>query len=88
MANPPLAFAQTFDLVRLSKAKAVVDISPEIIRRLHQQGRLAPYRLGGAIFFSASELSAAIRCNPVSLERMKELAPMPDEVIKKSNCCR
>jgi hypothetical protein len=52
--------AHSFDLVRLSSSKAIVDISPNTIRKYHDQG-LQFYRQGKAVFFSKSELEEFIR---------------------------
>jgi hypothetical protein len=47
-------------MVRLSKSKAAVDVSPNTIRSYNRAG-LPLYKLGKAIFFSRSELIAFIR---------------------------
>ena len=44
-----------FDLARLSKSKATVDVSPNTIRAYAKEG-LALYRKGKAVFFSKTEL--------------------------------
>src|SRR5215831_6377562 len=51
-----------FDLVRLTKAKKEVDISPNTIREYARQG-LNLYRQGKAVFFSRAELATFIRSN-------------------------
>jgi hypothetical protein len=50
----------SFDLVRISRAKKAVDLSPNTIRAYALEG-LALYRKGRALFFSRSELAAHIR---------------------------
>jgi hypothetical protein len=52
--------AQSFDLCRLTKSKATVDICSNTIRQYATQG-LNLYRRGKAVFFSKSELAAFIR---------------------------
>ena len=49
-----------FDLCRLSRAKAIVDVSPNTIRAYAKDG-LNIYRRGKAAFFSKTELAAFIR---------------------------
>jgi hypothetical protein len=49
-----------FDLVRLTKAKKLVDLSPNTIRAYSIQG-LSLYRKGRAVFFSRAELDRFIR---------------------------
>jgi hypothetical protein len=49
-----------FDMVRLTKAKRAVDLSPNTIRAYSRQG-LGLYRMGRAVFFSRAELDAFIR---------------------------
>lgn len=44
-----------FDLVRLSKSKKEVDLSPNTIRAYFQRG-LPYYKMGKAIFFSRIQL--------------------------------
>lgn len=50
----------SFDLIRLSKSKAVVDISSNTIRAYNRDG-LPLYRRGKAVFFSKSELEQFLR---------------------------
>lgn len=50
----------SFDLIRLTKAKAAVDLSPNTIRAYARDG-LSIYRKGRAVFFSRSELELHIR---------------------------
>jgi hypothetical protein len=52
--------AGNFDMVRLSKSKATVDLSPNTIRNFAEQG-LRLYRHGKMVFFSKTELAALIR---------------------------
>jgi hypothetical protein len=54
-----------FDLFRLSKSKAVVDISSNTLRAYNKQG-LPFYHRGKAIFVSKSELASFIRFAPTS----------------------
>lgn len=49
-----------FDLFRLTKAKQVVDLSPNTIRSYSKQG-LPLYRRGRVVFVSKAELHAFIR---------------------------
>ncbi len=53
-----------FDLFRLTKAKATVDLAPNTLRAYHAQG-LPFYRRGKAVFVSKAELHAFIRGNQV-----------------------
>jgi hypothetical protein len=53
---------QSFDLVRLTKAKKTVDLSPNTIRAYARRG-LNLYRNGKCVFFSKAELEAFIRSN-------------------------
>jgi hypothetical protein len=48
------------DLVRISKSKKIVDVSPNVIRKMAAQG-LRTYNMGKARFFSRSEFEAFIR---------------------------
>jgi hypothetical protein len=48
------------DLVRISKSKKIVDVSPNVIRKMATQG-LRTYNMGKARFFSRSEFEAFIR---------------------------
>ncbi len=52
--------SQSFDLFRLTKAKATVDLAPNTLRAYHAQG-LPFYRKGKAVFISKIELNAFIR---------------------------
>jgi hypothetical protein len=52
--------SNSFEMVRLSKAKREVDLSSNTIRAYAKQG-LALYRKGRAVFFSREELSMFIR---------------------------
>lgn len=52
------------DLFRLSKSKAVVDISSNTIRGYNRDG-LKFYKVGRAVFVSKSELDAFIRSKAV-----------------------
>ena len=52
-----------FDLFRLSKSKAEVDISPNTLRAYNQQG-LPFYHRGKAIFVSKAELATFIMYAP------------------------
>jgi hypothetical protein len=49
-----------FDLFRLSKSKAVVDISPNTLRSYNRDG-LPFYKQGKAVFVSRTELDRFIR---------------------------
>lgn len=49
-----------FDLVRITKSKAIVDVSPNTIRTYSKQG-LPLYKCSKSLFFSRSELAAFIR---------------------------
>ena len=50
----------TFDLFRLSKSKAVVDLAPNTIRAYFMEG-LPFYKRGKAIFVSRTEVEAFLR---------------------------
>ena len=50
---------QSFDLVRVTRAKKEVDLSPNTIRAYAREG-LPTYRKGRAVFFSRSELNTFI----------------------------
>jgi hypothetical protein len=52
------------DLVRISRSKKVVDVSPNIIRKMAGQG-LPLYNLGKARFFSRSEFEQFIRAGVI-----------------------
>lgn len=54
------ANSNSFDLVRISRAKKEVDLSPNTIRAYALEG-LNLYRKGRALFFSRSELADHIR---------------------------
>lgn len=58
--NPNNANGQSFDLFRLSKSKAVVDICPNTLREYSKQG-LKFYKRGKAVFVSKTELEQFIR---------------------------
>ena len=60
---------QNFDLFRLTKSKATVDLAPNTLRAYHDQG-LPFYRRGKAVFISKSELDAFIR-NPAAFQARK-----------------
>lgn len=49
-----------FEMVRLSRAKAVLDVCPNTLRSYAKQG-LPLYRMGRAVFVSKTELAAFIR---------------------------
>ena len=49
-----------FDMFRLSRSKATVDVSPNTLRA-YFDGGLPFYRRGKAVFVSKSELAAFIR---------------------------
>ncbi|KAB2666362.1 MAG: hypothetical protein DVB31_08630 [Verrucomicrobia bacterium] len=51
---------QSFDLVRIAKAKRECDISSNTIRAYARQG-LRLYKVGKAVWFSRFELAAFIR---------------------------
>ena len=55
--------AGSFDLFRLSKSKAVVDVSPNTLRAYFKAG-LNFYKRGKAIFVSRAEVDAFIRNGP------------------------
>jgi hypothetical protein len=52
---------QSFDLVRIGRAKKAVDISDVTIRAWAARGWLHIYKVGKASFFSKSELESVIR---------------------------
>jgi hypothetical protein len=54
----------SIDLFRLSKSKAVVDISSNTIRGYNREG-LRFYKVGRAVFVSKSELDQFIRSKAV-----------------------
>ena len=51
----------SFDLVRISHSKAILDISPNTLRAYARDGGLAIYKKGKAAFVSRQELAAYIR---------------------------
>jgi hypothetical protein len=51
----------SLDLFRISRAKKLVDLSPNTIRKLHRECGLRIYFSGGASWVSRSELEAVIR---------------------------
>ena len=55
---------EPFDLFRLSKSKAVVDVCPNTLRAFHRKG-LPFYRRGRAVFVSRSDLASFIRSNGI-----------------------
>lgn len=55
IANAPAAPPTNFDLVRLTKSKREVDLSPNTIRAYGELG-LRLHRVGKAVFFSRTEL--------------------------------
>ena len=57
--DPPTSTNSSFDLFRLSKSKAVVDISPNTLRAYNKQGLPFSHR-GKAIFASKSALAKFI----------------------------
>ena len=57
LQNPP---APSFDLFRLSKSKAAVDLSPNTIRNYARMG-LRLFRIGKSVFISKAELDSFIR---------------------------
>lgn len=56
----PTAAPISFDLFRLSKGKATVDVSVTALRDYHRRG-LPFYRQGKAVFISKTELERFIR---------------------------
>ena len=52
--------AASFDLVRLTKSKDIVDVCPNTIRAFAKRG-LRIYKAGKAAFFSKAELADFIR---------------------------
>ena len=54
---------QSWEMVRLTKSKKAVDVSPNTIRAYARDG-LALYRKGRAVFFSRTELEKFIRSSP------------------------
>jgi hypothetical protein len=72
-----IAFQQTgsFDLFRLSKSKAAVDLAPNTLRAYFKDG-LNFYKRGKAIFVSRTEVDAYIRKGP-------QPAPSPEPMIQR-----
>ena len=62
MNNQNQNAAAGFDLCRLSKSKALVDLAPNTIRSYAKEG-LSLYRKGRAVFFSRAELDQFIRAS-------------------------
>jgi hypothetical protein len=58
---------QSFDLFRLTKSKAAVDLAPNTLRKFNAQG-LAFYRRGRAVFVSKAELETFIRVGPAAFK--------------------
>lgn len=54
-----------FDLFRLSKSKASVDVSPNCLRAMNRAG-LPFYRHGKCVFISRTELAAFIRARTLA----------------------
>ena len=65
VAGKPQRQDSCFDLFRLSKSKAVVDISSNTLRSYNKQG-LPFYHRGKAIFVSKTELASFIRFAPAA----------------------
>ena len=59
-ANEVQPLPETFDMVRLSKSKERVDLSPNTVRGYSRNG-LRLYRHGKSVFFSQAELCGYIR---------------------------
>jgi hypothetical protein len=55
----------SFSMVRLQKAKRIVDLCPNTIREYSRQG-LPLYRMGKAGFFNTAELEAFIRAKAMT----------------------
>jgi len=55
------------DMLRLSRSKQTVDISPNTIRKFARRG-LNLYRQGSAVFFSRAELEDFIKRNGAKVE--------------------
>ena len=60
MSAPTIDADNGFDLFRLSRAKEVVDISPNTLRKFNGDG-LQFYRRGSAVFVSKADLSMFLR---------------------------
>jgi hypothetical protein len=58
--TPTTPAPESFDLVRISKAKEVCDVAPNSIRNYAKLG-LRIYRAGKSTFFSKMELAAFIK---------------------------
>ena len=59
-ATAPPQISNPSDMVRLSKSKAGLDVSPNTLREYHRRG-LRFYRIGKAVWISRSELDLFIR---------------------------
>lgn len=57
----------SFDLFRLTKSKAAVDISANTLRGYHKKG-LPFYRRGRAVFVSRTDLAVFLRSGPASVK--------------------
>ena len=53
--------AESFDLVRISRAKLVCDVASNTIRSYARAGGIKIYRAGKSTFFSKMELAAYIK---------------------------
>jgi len=60
MLNETDCNSSNFDLVRATSCKRVCDVSFNTLKGYHRQG-LPLYRLGGAVWFSKTELANFIR---------------------------
>ena len=60
--------AASAEMVRITKAKAAVDISSNTIRAFQKRG-LPLYKIGRATFFSRSDLEAFLRRHVASAEK-------------------
>ncbi|GEM_PF-1664715 len=63
--------SQSFDLFRLTKAKATVDVCSNTLREYNRQG-LPFYKRGRAVFVSKTELEAFIR-NPAGFNPANQI---------------
>jgi hypothetical protein len=52
-----------FDLIRLSKSKQLVDLSPNTLRGYNKKG-LPFHRVGKCVFISKTELEQFLKSNP------------------------
>lgn len=59
----PFPLANSLDLFRISRAKRIADVSPNTLRKYHEEFGLRIYYCGGAAWVSKSELEAIIRNN-------------------------